>query len=398
MIRTLRLSLALGAILVTAVALSACGSDDSLPGDSVARYGDETIKKSEYDRWLKHFYTASQGGAPGASKTPPTPPDFTACVATARKNEPKPAKGQKAKTTAAFKKDCRTQYEGLRDQAMAFLLQGEWLAAERGDRDIEITDKKIAAEIAKARKQYPGKNGFDTAIKAQGLTQPMLEQQILSGLSETEIVADIRKEQPNATPAQVSAYYKKNKAKFAKRETRDLRVVIASSKQNAEAARSALEGGQSWKTVSTKYSTDPGLKSSGGVVSAFEKPPPGAAQSNGIDKGLTDAIFKAEKGVLVGPVKAQLAHYVIQVQKIVPPTQKTEKQAAAEIRKTLKDEQFEKAFNAFRKSYEKDNKADTECRDGYKMPLCDGQKTPTQPQQPPGGQPAPVQPQAPPGN
>src|SRR3954467_15584063 len=80
--RNLRLFLAVGAIAVPAVALSACG--DSVPSDSVARAGDGSITKTQYNHWMQVAAISSQGALPGAKKTAasvPKPPDFADCVA-----------------------------------------------------------------------------------------------------------------------------------------------------------------------------------------------------------------------------------------------------------------------------------------------------------------------------
>lgn len=372
--------MALGAVIATSAALTACGEDESIPGDSVARFQDSTIKKSEYDKALADNYKQVSLSNPAAPKTISRPPNFTTCVAAATKAQAKQPKAQR-QSPAAIKTGCRTQYEQLREQTMGILLQNEWLEAELDRRDIEISDKDIDAEIAKTRKQFPGKGAFEKALKAQGKTLADEREETRSRLATQKVIDDLRKEQPAVTAAQVSAYYKKNRSKFAKPETRDLRVISTDSKAKAEAARSALAGGQSWKTVSQRYTTDAGLKSTGGVVADFPKPAAGQAQSNGLDRGLTDAIFSAKVGELKGPIKAQLGYFVVQVQKIQKPAQQTEKQAAAQIRTTLKDERFAKVFEQFKKDYEKRWKAETKCRDGYEMELCDGVKKKPVPQQ-----------------
>ncbi len=61
----------LGAALVTG-----CGND--VPAGSVAKVGDETITKQEFNKWLK---TAAAGQSQGGGSTAvPDPPDYTKCV------------------------------------------------------------------------------------------------------------------------------------------------------------------------------------------------------------------------------------------------------------------------------------------------------------------------------
>ena len=57
--------LALGAFFVAmAVALTACGGDSaSIPGNAVAKVGDNTISKSDFDHWMKVAAISSAGSA-----------------------------------------------------------------------------------------------------------------------------------------------------------------------------------------------------------------------------------------------------------------------------------------------------------------------------------------------
>jgi aspartokinase-like uncharacterized kinase len=82
--RTYR-SLALCAFFVVPVlAVSACGG--GVPANSVAKVGDETIKKSTFDHWMQIAAISQAGQAnPSTSGTPkaqvPDAPGFQKCIA-----------------------------------------------------------------------------------------------------------------------------------------------------------------------------------------------------------------------------------------------------------------------------------------------------------------------------
>ena len=78
--------LALGAFFVPAAILAGCG--DSIPGNAVAEVDGTAIEKADYEHWLN---VAAKAGGPDA--TVPDPPDFTECIAAAKKAAAKPAGG-----------------------------------------------------------------------------------------------------------------------------------------------------------------------------------------------------------------------------------------------------------------------------------------------------------------
>ena len=121
MSRILKFLPALCAFFVLAALISACG--DSVPGNSVVRVDDATVKTSTFDHWLRIAALSSQPPGSTTKVSVPDPPDFTKCVAAKQTSAPKPAKGQPKPSTAQFKSQCKQEYEGLRDQVLQFLIQ-----------------------------------------------------------------------------------------------------------------------------------------------------------------------------------------------------------------------------------------------------------------------------------
>jgi len=172
----------------------------------------------------------------------------------------------------------------------------------------------------------------------------------------------VTKGKDKVTDAQIAAFYNKNKARFAQPERRDLRIVLTKDKAKAEKAKKAIESGQSFKSVAKKYSIDQASKAQGGKLPAVAK-----GQQ---EKALDTAIFAADKGKLVGPVKTQFGYYVFEVTKINKATQQTLDQAKATIKQTLASQNQQKSLDSFVKSFRKRWKAKTECRDAYRTQDC----------------------------
>src|SRR6476646_9296326 len=122
--------LALGAFFVAAIALAACGGS-SIPGNAVAKVGGDSITKTDFNHWLRIAAISSQGQSDPAVASGkkqaeiPDPPDFKSCTAAKAAAAPAPAKGQPKPTTAQFKQQCQTEYNGLRDQVLQFLISAQ---------------------------------------------------------------------------------------------------------------------------------------------------------------------------------------------------------------------------------------------------------------------------------
>jgi foldase protein PrsA len=356
---------ALGAFFVIgALGLSACG--DSVPGDSVVRVGDASIKKTTFTHWLDVAAVSAQGQTNPNSKTKPQipqPPDYTACVANKKKTAPKPAKGQPQPTDAQFKAQCKQEYEGLRDQVLQFLISAEWIQNEASDQKVKVSDKEVNKQFAQTKKQsFPKEADFQKFLKSSGMTLDDLLFRVKLDTLSNKLREKITKGKNKVTDADIQKYYDKNKARFAQPERRDLRVVLTKTQAKANAARAAISAGQSWKKIATQYSIDQASKSQGGSILAIAK----GQQEPAFDK----AIFSAKKGVLTGPVKTQFGYYVFQVQKITPAAQQSLKQAKTTIKQLLASQGQQKALDSFVKDFRKKWKDKTNCRSGYVTQDC----------------------------
>ena len=148
--------LALCALVVLALTLSACGGGVS--GDSVAKVGDESIKTSTFDHWMKIAAVASAGQQnPTATAAPkvsvPDAPDFKQCIAEKKKTATA-AKGQPQQTTAQLKAACKQQYDTLKTEVVSFLVRATWLdqeAAKQKKRSDLLSQKKPSQERSNYR-------------------------------------------------------------------------------------------------------------------------------------------------------------------------------------------------------------------------------------------------------
>jgi parvulin-like peptidyl-prolyl isomerase len=385
----LRLSLALGAFFVAAAAISACGGDE-VPGNAVVRVGDQSIKKDTFDHWLRIAAISQQGQQTANATTPPKAnipdaPDYKACIAQKAKTAAKPAKGQPEPTTAQFKAQCKQEYEALKSQVLDFLIKTTWLDGEAKKENVAVTDKDVEKKLDEAKKGLGTDQDFQKFLTRAGLTEADVFYQQRSQLLEQKLTEKITKGKDKVTDAQVNQYYEKNKQRFAQPERRDLRIVLTKTKARAEAAKRALDGGQSWKAVAKTYSIDQASKASGGKL-------PGVAKGQQ-EKALDAAVFKAKKGAITGPVKTQFGYYVFVVTKVTAAEQQSLRESSASIKQILGQENQRKALETYGKDYRERWKSATKCRDDYTVADCDNApkakaQTTTVP---PGGQTTPQQ-------
>jgi foldase protein PrsA len=365
-----RLSI-LCALFAVFAAISGCGG--SVPSDSVAQVGDQSITKDDFNHRLLVTYLSSQTqtnptGKPNA-KAMPQPPDYKGCIAAAKKSAPKPAKGQPQVTDATYKNQCEATYKQLHDSVLQTLIQGDWIAGEAKAQGIKVDDKAIQKQFNTLKKQqFPKEADYQKFLKQSGLTEADLKEnvrlQLLTNKLRTKIIAG----KANVTKAQIAAYYKKNKATFGQPEHRALRIVLNKNKKKAQQALAALKSGASWKTVAKTYSTDPTSKANGGVLASVTK-----GQE---DPGLDKAVFAAQKGALHGPVKTPFGYYVFEVSGVTPAVQQTVGQATPSIKQILASQAQQTKLNAFVTGFQKKWTKKTSCHTGDVISVCKNFKAP----------------------
>ncbi len=358
-----RLILALGAFFVLGAGVSACGGS-SVPDNSVADMAGNPITLQAFNHWM---YVAAKGSSQSPSQpviVPNDPPDFNNCIAAARKAIPGVAK----QTTAQLRSECSQLFTSLSQQVMQFLIQSYWYQAQAADKHINVTNAQVEQEFNQEKQQQFQTNAeFQSFLSQTGETL----QDILYRVRVNLILQRLVKTQSsNVTPATIQAYYNSHKSSYGSAETRNIRIVLAKTQADAQAALKALQSGQSWTTVVKKYSIDPTTKNNGGQLTSVTKGQQDAA--------LGSAAFAAPVNKILGPVKGQLAngYYVFEVTKITPATQQTLAQATPQIKQLLTTQSQSGAQSTVDNQVKKKWLGKTNCRAAYSMSDCNGYKAP----------------------
>jgi foldase protein PrsA len=359
--------LALGAFFVPAAILAGCGG--GVPGNAVAEVDGTAIEKEDYEHWLN---VAAKSNGPDAKA--PVPPDYADCIADLKKQ--KPAEGQPKQSDAELKKQCDQQYKQLRDQVLGLLISFEWIEREAEEQGIKVTEAEVQKSFEEQKKQsFPKEADYQKFLKDQGQTNEDVLMRVRLDMLSQKIRDKVTKGKDKVSDQQIEDYYNKNKAQFAQPERRDLSIVLTkpNDKDKAEEAKAALESGESFKTVAKEYSIDDASKAQGGKLPAVSK-----GQQ---EKAFDDAIFKAEKGKISGPVKTQFGWYVFRVDKVTKASQQSLEEAKTTIKQVLASQNQQKALDDFVKDFRSKWKEKTECREDFVTQDCknapEAKKTPT---------------------
>ena len=353
--------LALGAFFVFAVAVAGCGS--GVPGNSVADVAGNPITTQAFDHWMYVAAKSQAAQTPGEPVIVPTdPPNFNSCIAQVKKQIPTLAKTK----TATLRTDCKQLFTSLSSQVMDFLIKAYWYQADAAKEHVKVTDAEVQKAFTTAKAQtFPTASGFNTFLSQTGQTMDDIVYRFKINTIAQKLLAKYTKP---VTQADIEAYYNSHSSQFGTQASRNMRIVLTKTAAQADAAKKALQSGQSWDAVAKKYSTDPTTKNSGGLLT-------GVTQGQQ-DAALTQAAFSAPLNTLLGPVKGQFGYYVVEVIKITPATHESLAKATATIKQQLTSTEQQSAQTAVDNHAKKDWQSQTTCQSAYAMADCKGYKAP----------------------
>jgi foldase protein PrsA len=364
--KPLRSISALGAVLFALAGLSACGG--GIPGDAVVNVGGNAITKTAFQHWMS-VAASSSALTSGEKPVIPEPPRYTACIAHLAATAPKPAKGQKAPTTAQLKSQCEQQYKSLQSEVLSFLISSQWVLSEASSLGVSLSDSQVHKEFVKIKSaQFPKAAEFEKFLQTSGQSVSDLLLRVKLNLLSSKIQKQVVKDKGTVTEAQITKYYNENKSRYGTPEKRNVRIVLTKTEAAAASAKKEIESSKNFAAVAKKDSIDPTSKTNGGLLTEVVK--------GEEEKALDEAIFKASKGVLGGPVKTPFGYYVYEVVSVTAGTQQALSQVKSTIKQQLVATSQQKALSAFVKNFKKKWQGKTECRSEYMVADCKGYKAP----------------------
>lgn len=386
------------AALAAVVVVGCGGGDDEVESGAVAEVGEATIEQSEFDHWLAAAARSQQSALGTTSPEDsyiPTPPDFTECVAA--KEEQAQAAAEQAQGPDApapppppeeqLVEQCQSEYDLLKEQVMQFLIQAEGIEQEAEARGLSVSEEEVQTRFDDLKEQqFPNEEDFERFLEQSAMTEEDLLFRVRLDLLINEIRKDVVEEEAEPSEEEIEAYYEdhQDEAPIGEPEQRDLNVVVTRTEQQADQARRAIEDGQSFAKVAKRLSIDQASARRGGKLSL---------QEGQEEQALDQAVFGAERGKLVGPVKTDRGFYVFEVTDIQPGQTQSLEEARSAIVEILSQQGEQEALTSFQQEFEDRVREKTLCAEAFAIDACSNpppeEETPD-PQLPAPGQPPPT--------
>jgi parvulin-like peptidyl-prolyl isomerase len=303
-------------VLLAALAavLAGCGGGGgSVPGNAVAKVGDQTITQTQ----------------------------FNALIDQAKRSY----KTQKRE----FPKQGSTEYQTLKNQAVQYLVQRAEFAQEAKKLGVDVGDKEIDARLAQIKKQYFGNSEkrYAAQLKQQGLTEAQVREDIKAQLISEEIFKKITSE-VKVNDADVKKYYDDHQDQYGVPEQRDIAHILVKKKALADSLYNQVKGGADFGALAKKYSQDPGSKNQGGKLT--------------ISKGQTvgpfdQTAFLLNTGQISRPVKTEFGYHILKALGPVKPAKTTpfkdvKESIRQQLLQTKKNEAMTAWVNKLKKNYD----------------------------------------------
>ena len=196
------------------------------------------------------------------------------------------------------------QFEAqVQSQILSQLILAEIVGQWADELGIEASQAELDEERESVIEQLGGEEQFEQAVEQAGLSEAQIDDQLRQQVLQTKIAEEVGAGE-EVTDAQIEEFYKQNKAtRFGERA--EARHILVKGKAKADQLKQELDGGADFAQLAQENSTDPGSKDNGGEL--------GEVTSGQTVPAFEEAVFGAEEGEIVGPVKTEFGFHIIQV-------------------------------------------------------------------------------------
>ncbi len=259
------------------------------------------------------------------------------------------------------------QYGELRDSALNSLFEIIWLQGLAEEMNIEVSDEKAAEELKKVKEEnFPKPAEYKKFLKEAKYTKEDVEERVRLQVISGEVQKQLQEDAPEPSSNEIEAYYEAAKStQFTQPATRSVRSLVNKDRKKAEAAKKALEKGntaKAWERVAKRFSEDDATKDNGGLQENVTE--------GTLEPALDEAVFAAVEGEVTGPVKTDKGWNVFEVQNSSPEKVQSLDEVESQIKSTLTQRLEQDHFATFVSDFNSKWTSRTFCADGFVTERC----------------------------
>jgi foldase protein PrsA len=259
------------------------------------------------------------------------------------------------------------KYDELKEATLKELFQAIWLQGLADELGIEASEKEIAAELKKIKKEsFPTEAAFEEFKKKSKYTDADIDERVKLQILSKQLENAIKEGTPTPSQSEIEDYYEAAKSsQFTQKPSRDIRQIVNKDRGKAEEARDALskdDTDKNWEKVAGELSEDPTTKGSGGLQEGVQK--------DTIEEPLNKAVFRAPEGAVEGPLKTGRGFIVFEVESSNPESVQELKAVEGQIQSTLAQRAEQEYFQSFVVNFTSQWTSRTFCAADYTTQEC----------------------------
>lgn len=170
------------------------------------------------------------------------------------------------------------------------------------EKNIQITDQDIDAELAQIKKNFPSDEEFNGALAQNKMTIDSLKDQIRTQLKVTKLYEG----QMDLTETKQKEYFNTNKDRYGTPEQIEVSHILVEKKADADKLLADLKAGADFAATAKEKSADTESAAQGGSLGFVSR-------GKGLDQAFEAAAFKLNKGEMSGVVESSFGFHIIKV-------------------------------------------------------------------------------------
>jgi peptidyl-prolyl cis-trans isomerase C len=208
------------------------------------------------------------------------------------------------------------------------------------EQNIVIADKAASDQLQKMiADSGTDRRAFVQGLGSRGLSERDVLDEIKLQQANVRLFAQVTKEVPAATDADIKRYFAEHRGEMTVPESRGLLNVVVSSESQARRVAQLAKSGDDFATLAERFSIDESTRGNGGSL--------GTVEAEQLDAGYATAAFAATNGQVFGPVKTSHGWNVGQVTAIHRATPLSFPQVKDSIASKLDQDAKQAAWDAF---------------------------------------------------